>query len=249
MYGQLNVSISLSFIINLFSSIGVCIRGASIIAETNIVITNDAQYFIWEGHGLKFDVQKNSLPKGVSSYTLNIKASVSGQYELPKGYKLASAIYWVRSPGKFVKPVTVEIQHCARADENAKLSFVEAKCNQKDLPYTFYFSSGGTFTPQSSYGVISLSEFSGHGVAQEESGHENYSAQVYYKRRDDSWYYYFCLTKDLEICLTVSIFVTNASILYLYDILTLCLDQQSKICEDGKNITYRQAKNHFPGWE
>ena len=192
--------------INVIFCIG-CVRGAIIIAETNVEITNDAQDFIWKGHGLKVGVQKNSLPKGVSSYTLNIKASVSGQYELPKGYKLASAIYWVRSPGKFVKAVTVEIQHCARVDDNVKLSFVEAKCSQKDLPYTFCFSSEGTFTPQNSYGVISLSEFSGRGIAQEESGHENYCAQVYYEQKLDNWYYHFCLIKDIDICLTVSVFV------------------------------------------
>ena len=190
-----------------FSCIGICIRGAIIIAETNVVITNDAQDFIWKGHGLKFGIQKNSLPKDVSAYTVNIMASVSGQYELPKGYKLASAIYWIRSPGKFVKPITVEIQHCARIDDDAKLSFVEAKCNQKDLPYTFGFSSKGSFTSQSSYGVISLSDFSGRGVAQEELGHENYCAQVYYEQRLDNWYFYFCLIKDMDICLTVSVFV------------------------------------------
>ena len=136
---------------------------------------------------------------------------MSGQYDFPSGYRLVSAIYWVTSPGKFAKAITVEIQHCAQAD-NSKLSFIVAKCSQRDLPYRFHLISGGAFTPNSNYGVISLSEFSGYGTVQEESGYEYYCAQVYYEQKlgQGCWQCHFCLIKDLEICFTVSVLIDHS---------------------------------------
>ena len=96
-----------------------------------------------------------------------MQVSLSSQFQIPSGSKLVSAVYWVSSPHKFTKPITIEIQHCAiPADDKqcSQLTFVHTMHTQKDLPYLFMEQDGGVFTSHSSYGSLSLSHFSGVGI-------------------------------------------------------------------------------------
>ena len=80
---------------------------------------------------------------------------------------------------KFTKPVTVEMQHCARSENvaNLKLKFVRAVCSQKQLPYTFK-ELGGDFTRHSSYGGVEVNGFSGLAITQEGSEDRSYLANL-----------------------------------------------------------------------
>ena len=121
--------------------------------------------FEFKGYGFKLHVPKDSLPAEVSETQLNVRVSLSGQFELPSECELVSAVYWVSSPHKFTKPLVVEVQHCAAlsSDKQCKqLTFVRTKCTQKELPYTFT-ELGGVFSHHS-YGTLSLSHFSGVAV-------------------------------------------------------------------------------------
>ena len=164
--------------------------------------------FQWKDHGFKLHVPENALPEGTPECSVNIKASLSGQFELPKGYELVSAVYWVTTPGRFTKPVTIEAQHCATFNRPSQLRFVQSA--QKALPYKFEVVDGGSFSLNSKYGVFSTTHFSGTGIAKKVRSGEHscqYCAQVYFtvKHLQDHWYYcHFVVTKDLEMCLTVS---------------------------------------------
>ena len=66
-----------------------------------------------------------------------------------------------------MKPVTVEIQHCATLTNDKQcshLTFVHSMHSQEKLPYMLMEQDGGVFTPHSSYGLLSLSHFSGLGI-------------------------------------------------------------------------------------
>jgi len=98
---------------------------------------------------------------------MKIQVSLSGQFQMPSDCELLSAVYWVYSPHKFTKPLTVEIQHCAvlsSDQQSSELSFVSTKCTQKELPYMFKLRDGGVFSPHSSYGGLALTQFSGFGI-------------------------------------------------------------------------------------
>jgi len=69
----------------------------------NTAVTNEAMSFPWEGYGFKLNVPDKALPDGISEYPVNIKVSQMGQFELPEGYELVSAVYWVYVPGRFLK--------------------------------------------------------------------------------------------------------------------------------------------------
>ena len=151
--------------------------------KTVVVYSSHPQQFTWEGFGLKLSIPKGSLPAGMQQCTINIKASLAGQYEFPDNHHLVSAVFWLRCEppiDKFTRPVTVEIQHCARSENTSRLKFVSAVCSQKQLPYTFKQLSGD-FNSHSSYGVVELNSFSCLAVVQEGSEERNYLSSLLYK--------------------------------------------------------------------
>ena len=143
---------------------------------------------------------------------LNIQSTskpLEGQFELPEGYELVSAVYWVATPGEFTKPVTIEVQHCANFSNPSQLCFVHTSRAQKFLPYNFEVIDGGSFSLGSKYGALSTTHFCGMGVGKKETPGEHscqYRAQVYFtvKHLQDCWYCHFVITQDLDTCLAVS---------------------------------------------
>ena len=108
----------------------------------------------------------------------------------------------------FTRPITVEIQHCARSENVDKLDlgFVRAVCSQKHLPYTFK-QLGGDFTSHSSYGVIELNSFSGVAVTQEGSEDREYCSRLFYmysSQEVQDCEIHFVVTWNVEAHLTVS---------------------------------------------
>ena len=153
-------------------------------AEMTVVVnSSQARHITWEEFGLKLHIDEGSLPADVDQCRLNIKASLAGQYEFPDSSYLVSAIFWLRCEPmfKFTKPVTVEMQHCARREnvEKAKLTFVRAVCSQKQLPYTFK-TLGGDFSSHSSYGVVDVNSFSGLAITQKGSEEREYCSKLFY---------------------------------------------------------------------
>ena len=129
------------------------------IGETAFTVPNQGATFEWNGYGLKFHVPEGSLPVGMGECRVNIRLSLSGQFQLPEDTYLLSPVFWISAPCKSIKPVTLEIQHYAlREDETvlSDLSFVSAKDSQKDLPYKFKQLDGPSKSP-SSPDVLSVS--------------------------------------------------------------------------------------------
>ena len=142
-------------------------RGTEVIAQQTFTLTQEAVDLKFEGYGFKLHVPEGSLPEEVSETQLNVRVSLSGQFQLPTNCELISAVYWVSSLHKFMKAITVEIQHCAALstdEQSEQLTFIHTKCTQKELPYVFEEQVGGIFSRHSSDGSVSLSHFSGLGI-------------------------------------------------------------------------------------
>ena len=185
------------------------LRGAEVCGEMTVVVySSHSQQITWEGFGLKLHIHEGSLPAGMEQCILQIKASLAGQYEFPENSHLVSAIFWLRceTVHKFTRPITVEIQHCAKS-KNIKLSFVRAVCSQKQLPYTFQQLLGVNFTGHSSYGVIELNSFSGVGLTQEGSEEREYCSRLFYMPmtwKIPNQEIHFVISWNVEAHLTVS---------------------------------------------
>ena len=155
-------------------------RGVEVRGETTVVVTKDPQNFTWEGYGLKLHIPQGCLPAGVEQCTINIKASLAGQYEFPENTHLISAVFWFHCEVKFTKKITLEINHCAESGDCTKLTFVRAVRSQGQLPYTFS-PLGGDFTGHSSYGAIELKTFCGIGAVNQGSADRRYCGNLLYK--------------------------------------------------------------------
>ena len=181
-----------------------------VVDEIVIPITNKAEHYQWKGHGFSLEVPDNAVPEDISNCLINVKVSLASQFELPKGYQLISAIYWVRTPGSLKKPITLHLEHCASFNNPDQLHFIWASREHESIPYKLKVVDGGTFTFASKYGVLSTTHFCGTGVAMEVDPNEHsckYCAQIYFTIKNLNDYLYYChfvVTKELEMCLTVS---------------------------------------------
>ena len=134
-------------------------------ASTTVIITDSKQSFTWKEYGLKLHVLDKCLPPGVDQCKITIMVSIAGQYDFPENCHPVSAIFWLRCELRcnFRKPVTLEVDHCAKRENTSKLHFVKAVCNQKNLPCTFRKLKEGIFNQNTSYGTVELHSFSGIG--------------------------------------------------------------------------------------
>ena len=176
------------------------------IGETSFIIfANRAWSFHWAGYGLKLHIPQEALPANVEECRLLIKVGLSGKFALPPDLSLMSAIYWLDTEPrcKFSKPIALEVQHCANCTQSSQLSFVHAKCSQKELPYSLKILEGGVFSPYTSYGSIQLNHFSFAAVAG--NGEPQYCARLYYTVNDlTARTAHFVITKNLDACVPVS---------------------------------------------
>ena len=180
-------------------------------AVTTVVITVDKQSFTWKEYGLKLHVQHQCLPTDIDQCKITIMVSIAGQYDFPENCHPVSAISWLRCEPMctFVKPVTLEMDHCAKRENASKLHFVRAVCSQKDLPYTFQKLKDGVFNQHTSYGVVELRGFSGIGVVQEESTEieREYCAMLFYLGKtvpSCEFQIHFVVTWDTKAHISVS---------------------------------------------
>lgn len=161
------------------------LQGVNVCSEKMLTVTTSAQSLYWEEYGLKLHVREHSLPEGMEQCTILIKASTTGQYKLPENFYPVSAFFWFISQPvcKFTKSITMEMEHCAKLENAAKLTFMRALCTQERLPYVFE-KTGGHFSSDSHYGTIELNGFSGKVISQEGSSVEfdvqrQYGARIF----------------------------------------------------------------------
>ena len=134
----------------------VCVAG-----ETLFEINEKSCFLDWEEYGLKI-----TIPQGTVSSTETCKiaviALVGGHFQFPEGTELISAVYAISVSKPLLKPVKLEIQHCAvllSQEHTTYLSFATASTKQSTLPYIFQLQEGGHFDPNEQYGSIHLSHF------------------------------------------------------------------------------------------
>jgi len=144
------------------------LRGFESFAETSFATTERHSHsFEWQGYGLKLHIPEGALPGHHTECRIDIKAGLSGQFSFPDDSQPVSCVYWIACSQRFLKSVTLDIEHCAAVQDSSQFSslcFVAAKCSQTDLPYQFSELKKATFSPQSSFGSVQVSQFSFFGI-------------------------------------------------------------------------------------
>ena len=175
-----------------------------------LTVTNIVKKLNWDGYGLKLQIQENSLPVGTNRITLNVAASIAGDYKFPENCHLVSAIYWFCCEKQCTldKEMLVEVQHCAKSESTSRLNFVEAVSTQDQPPYTFTHQERGEFSSGDAYGKLKLRKFSGLAIIQEgDEDRNNYLARLFYMCLSPKMFeheIHFVVTLSTEAHITVS---------------------------------------------
>ena len=126
---------------------------------------------------------KESIKSGACDVT--VKAIVAaGQIDLPEGCELVSAVYDISLSRTLNELITVEIEHCAKLENEAQceyLSFMTARHDDQ-----FKLIEGGIFHPNTRYGALSCKCFSRKGIAKIKKGYVKKQASPSTRKRYES---------------------------------------------------------------
>ena len=136
--------------------IGDC-HGPHVVGEKVFHIEGRApQLLSWEEYGFRIRVQENIM-SGACDVT--VKAIVAaGQIDLPEGCELVSAVYDISLSRKLTELITIEIEHCAKLENEAQCEYLSYVTAQHDVQ--FKIIKGGIFFPNTRYGALCCNCFS-----------------------------------------------------------------------------------------
>ena len=141
---------------------------AYVAGQKLFVIQGDhSQSFNWNECGLQLSCPQGTLSSSDERCEVAIVALAGGQFKLPVGTKLVSAVYVISVSKPLLKPLTLELQHCVALETKIRadsLKFVRAPFIECDSNAKFTIFKGGKFYPGSWYGSITLQQFSGVGI-------------------------------------------------------------------------------------
>ena len=187
------------------------LTGVEVIGETNFLVQGRAaQTFAWKDFGLRIHVPEGALPPDVNQCLVNIKVSLTGEFELPDNSELVSAVYWISVHLKSCQPITLEMQHCVSietASQCSDLSFVVAKGTGEGPPHQFRCLEGGVFLPSSCHGSISVQHFCVIAtiVKNQSLARRLFYSKLFYNNNEglNDWKVDFVVTKNMSACITV----------------------------------------------
>ena len=127
-------------------------------------VTSAGKEISWGDIGIKINIPPGAVPEG-RPITVTVRPCLSGPFELPKDYELASPVYAI-SPGlEFNKDVKLFVTHFAdlqSEDDCKNMTFLttESSSLQGDShPYRLLVQKNGVFQRGSQEGEISLRHF------------------------------------------------------------------------------------------
>ena len=115
----------------------------------------------WEKYGFRLQCPEGAVSKDTE---VAVTALVSGNFRLPKGTVLVSAVYAISVSKPLLKSLTIELQHCVdlrNTGQTGCLKFVRAPLKS---PYQFSIIDGGVFRIGSRYGSIERDDFCAVGI-------------------------------------------------------------------------------------
>ena len=95
-----------------------------------------------------------------------VTALAGGNFKVPKGTVLVSAVYAISVSKTLLKPLVIELQHCVdlrNTSQTGCLKFVRAPLKSPNA-YQFSIVEGGSFSVGNRYGSIERDEFCALGI-------------------------------------------------------------------------------------
>ena len=120
----------------------------------------------WEKYGFRLQCPQGAVSKDTE---VAVTALAGGNFKVPKGTVLVSAVYAISVSKALLKPLVIELQHCVdlrNTSQTGCLKFVRAPLKS---PYQFSIVEGGSFRVGKRYGSIKRDKFCCMGIVAEMS--------------------------------------------------------------------------------
>ena len=98
-----------------------------------------------------------------------VTALVSGNFKVPKGTVLVSAVYAISVSKPLLKSLTIELQHCVDLRNTGQTGCLKFVRGPLKSPYKLSPVEGGSFSIGKRYGSIKRDQFSVIGIVAEMS--------------------------------------------------------------------------------
>ena len=162
------------------------------------------------------------VPKGAvlsSDCTIKVKSYVARQstpkFIFPEGSKLVSGVYHITASRKLLKPVSIQIEHCADVKGDSQYAELEVAIADSTTgpPYHFKAYKGGNIRVLDSYIEVELAQFSLVSCllrllrAIREPASIHYCGLVCCLRSSEltrTWEYHIVLIRNLQLYIRVS---------------------------------------------
>uniref|UniRef100_A0A1X7TNV3 Uncharacterized protein n=1 Tax=Amphimedon queenslandica TaxID=400682 RepID=A0A1X7TNV3_AMPQE len=112
----------------------------------------------WEKYGFRLECPQGAVSKDTE---VAVTALAGGNFKVPKGTVLVSAVYAISVSKGLLKPLVIELQHCVdlrNTSQTGCLKFVRAPLKSPNA-YQFSIVEGGSFSVGNRYGSIERDEF------------------------------------------------------------------------------------------
>jgi len=155
-------------------------------------VTSDGGTILWKNIGIEINIPPGAVPQG-KNLELQVQPCLSGPFDLPQGYQLASPIYLITPTFEFLEEVRLSIAHFAGLDSNSdcdSMTFISSSSKPKYDPqakYGFKVLSGGMFKKKEHHGVIYLKHFCLTGAAKQTSATSDAETKQAAKKGNYIW--------------------------------------------------------------
>ena len=135
-------------------------------------VGSDGGTISWKRIGLEINIPSGAVPQG-KNLELQVRPCLSGPFDLPQGYQLASPVYLITPTFEFLKEVRLSIAHFAGLDSKSdcdSMTFISSSSkpsNAAQAKYVFKLLSGGIFRKKEHHGVIYTKHFCLTGTAKQ----------------------------------------------------------------------------------
>ena len=148
----------------------ICIVSDLITVDSSVTIAGQKLFHLqgdkshslpWENYGFRLHCPKGAVSKDTE---VAVTALVNGNFKIPEGTVLVSAVYAISVSNPLLKPLKIELQHCVglrNTGEAGCLKFVRAPLKS---PYEFSIIDGESFSIGSRYGSIERDDFCAVGI-------------------------------------------------------------------------------------
>ena len=117
----------------------------------------------WDKYGFRLECPQGTVSKDTE---VAVTALAGGNFKVPKGTVLVSAVYAISVSKGLLKPLVIEVQHCVdlrNTSQTGCLKFVRAPLKSPNA-YQFSIVEGGSFSVGNRYGSIERDEFCALGI-------------------------------------------------------------------------------------